>query len=163
MYIDIVISIFLILGFYFGFSKGIIKPVVTLSSIVVAIFVSNTLMPLGKAFITQWFEINTSLVPFISFILLFIISILLIRGLGTLLESFIKLIYLNFINRCIGGIAFFSIFLLIISIMISGGNYLDLFTLQLREESALFEYVEMVFPWIYDQYPVIKEYFMVHL
>ena len=117
------------------------------------------MMPLGMAVIKQWVEINSEWLPFISFALLFVISILLIRGAGFLLESFIKLIYLNFINRCIGGLAFSSLLLLIMSIMISAGKYLELFTTKLEEESLLLEYVAMVFPWLYEQYPIIKEYF----
>ena len=163
MYLDIVISLLLILGFYYGFSKGIIKPIIALSSIVVAILIANVSMPFGKAFIKQWFELNANWLPIISFILLFVLSMLLIRGLGAILEAFIKLIYLNLINRCIGGLAFSSISIMIISIMIFTGIYLDIFTLELKEESVLFEYVEGVFPWIYKQYPSFKEYFIGHL
>ena len=163
MYLDVVIALLLLLGFYYGVSKGIIKPVIALSSIIAGVFIANAMMPLGMAVIKQWMEINAQWLPFISFALLFIISILLIRGAGFLLESFIKLIYLNFINRCVGGFAFSSLLLLIMSIMISAGKHLELFTTKLEEESLLLEYVAMVFPWLYEQYPIIKEYFIGHL
>ena len=163
MYLDIIIAVLLLLGFYYGFSKGIIKPVIAISSVIAGVFIANAMMPLGIAVIKQWIEINSEWLPFISFALLFIISILLIRGVGFLLESFIKLVYLNFINRCIGGFAFSSLTILIMSIIISLGNYFEFFTPKHREESVMFEYVAMIFPWLYEHYPTIKGYFIGHL
>ena len=163
MYLDIVISLLLIFGFYYGFSKGIIKPVITLSSIVFALLIANITMPFGKAFLQQWFDLNPNWLPLLSFVALFVLSILLIRGLGALLEAFIKLIYLNIINRCVGGLTFSLVFLMLISVFIKAGNYFNLFTYELKEESILFEYVEAVFPWVYKHYPLIKEYFIGHL
>ena len=163
MYLDIIIAVFFLLGFYYGFSKGIIKPVIAISSVIAGIFIANAMLPFGMAVIKQWIEIHSEWLPFVCFILLFIISLLLFRGVGALLESFIKLVYLNFINRCIGGLAFSSLLLLIMSILISAGNYFELFTPKLREESVMFEYIAMVFPWIYEHYPTIKGYFISHL
>ena len=163
MYLDIVISLLFVLGFYYGFSKGIIKPVIALSSVIIAILIANISMPFGKAFLQEWFELNPNWLPVVSFIILFLLAILLIRGLGAIFEAFIKLIYLNFINRCLGGLAFSLPTLMLMSIMIKAGNYFDLFTFELKEDSSLFEYVEAVFPWVYKHYPLIKEYFIGHL
>ena len=156
MYLDIVFVLIIVLSFYYGFSRGIVKVITSISSLIFGFFIAHAFMPFGEALISQWFHIRDAWLPICAFLLLFILTVIVIRLFGKLLESFLKLSLLNVFNRIVGGIAFVFLGSLVLSIVISLGLYLNLFTEELKKESYLFDYFELVWPWLHQKYPYFK-------
>jgi membrane protein required for colicin V production len=156
MYLDIVFILIIVLSFYYGFSRGIVKVITAVSSLIFGFFIAHAFMPFGEALIAQWFELEDVWLPICAFLLLFIITVFIIRLFGKLLESILKISFLNVFNRILGGGAFLFLGSLVLSIVLSLGVYLNLFTDELKKESYLFEYFEMVWPWFHNKYPYFK-------
>jgi membrane protein required for colicin V production len=106
--IDILVSLFFLVMFYFGFKKGVVRQLNNQTSVYIALVASFYCVKIGANFV----EINWSIPRFLSiplsFILLFVCVILLLFLFTLLIEKTIKFLKLNFLNQMLGG--FFSFF-----------------------------------------------------
>ena len=103
-YIDIIIAVPILYGLIKGFSNGLIKEITGLLGLLIGVYVainfSSYLYP--KAIdILGGYE---KLIPIISFATLFIVSVLMIKLLGYLLEKLTKTLALGFVSKILGAI-----------------------------------------------------------
>lgn len=107
--IDIIFFIILFLAIVQGWRKGLIiglfSMVCGLIGLAAAVKLSSVLATHMKADL----HMSSRWLPVISFILIFVLVILLIQWIGRLLEKLIKLVLLNWLNK-LGGILLFIIF-----------------------------------------------------
>ena len=103
-YLDIILSIPLLWGFYKGLTRGIIKELASLLALIFGIYgavhFSEQLQPTLQANTS----IDESFLPIISFAATFIVIVLLVRLLGLMLDKIIKLVALGMISGLLGGV-----------------------------------------------------------
>lgn len=114
--LDIIALVVAALGFYIGYSKGLIKTVFGILSIILGILIALKLSP----FIINFIEAAFKLDPRWALILGFLLTLgLVIAGLsyvGRLMERFLQSIQLNFVNKIAGGLLYGVIFLVILGL-----------------------------------------------
>lgn len=98
--LDICILVFLTIGLFLGWRKGLIMELFTFGSLLAGVFFafhfSNT--------ISLYFvdESDGVLVPLLSFVLVFILVVVLVRLLGKLFEKFVAFVWLSVFNKIFG-------------------------------------------------------------
>lgn len=110
MFIDIVAIIIILLGFYTGYKRGIIKTVFDAASILIAILASLKLSPIVIGFVEKNFQFGPAINFIFGFVVTFFIVMLLIRFIGGRLEGVLKAVNLNFINKIAGGVILGGLF-----------------------------------------------------
>ena len=149
---DIIVLVVLVIAFFKGIKKGVIRMLVELSIIVVAtIFggklASNILPELEK--ITNLSDQWTSVV---SYVIAFAIIAVALTLIGNIIQKLINLVSLTFINRIAGGIISMSISVILISILINIILIIDInkdiFKPDMISKSFFFDRVQSVVPAI---------------
>lgn len=103
--IDIIILIILAWGAFRGFTQGFILQVVTFIALIVGIWASIRFSDVMAGFLTKNLDITGKYLPVLSFILIFILVIIIAHLIGMLLTRIFELTALGGLNR-LGGIAF---------------------------------------------------------
>lgn len=100
MTIDILLLFLAAIGFYKGFTKGLVMAALSLIGYIVAIFATLYFTQKIIAFI-NW---KSAWAPIVCYVSLFIGVIILFRLSGKLIESMLEAAELNFANKLIGGL-----------------------------------------------------------
>lgn len=135
---------------YRGFVNGLIKEVLSIVGIILAVFLTFQYMePIGE-FISPFFEPKSSVVPFVSALIIFISTLGVVHLVAYLSRKFLETVKLNFINRLSGAAFGFiksGIVISAILLILAGFNIPSEET---RQDSATYPYIVYVAPWAYD-------------
>ncbi|MDD2634638.1 MAG: CvpA family protein [Bacteroidales bacterium] len=129
---DIVIAIIICYFGYKGYKNGLIKELGSLVALIAGVFVAIRFSDLLNSILTSKTNIDSEFAPIISFAIIFIAVIVLVLLFSKILDRFIKLIKLNWLNK-IGGI----VFSLLKTSLILGGLFF--LVLQLNDKLGLLE------------------------
>lgn len=103
MVIDFLFAAFAIYGFYIGYSRGIIKSIVSILSIGVGVIAALRFSPIATDMLKETFDSNSPLMFIAGLILTFLLTMTILRVLGKGLEGILKTANINFINQLLGG------------------------------------------------------------
>lgn len=109
MIIDIVAAVLIAVGFYAGYSRGIIKTVFDTLSILLAVLFTLKLSPFVISVCKSILPVGNAINFIIGFVVTFLAVMYLVRLIGRQLESLLKVIHLNAVNKVAGGV-FMSVF-----------------------------------------------------
>lgn len=149
-YLDIIFSIPLLWGLYKGLTRGIIKELASLLALVFGIYGAVHFSEKLQPFLQKNTLIAESFLPIIAFAATFIVIVLLVRGLGLILDKIIKMAALGMISRLLGG--FFGTLktTLIISSLLLVFNtldyYLQLIPKEEKKKSLLYQPISEFVP-----------------
>ena len=102
--LDIILLIPLIFGAVLGFRKGLLLEIFGVLAFVLAIIGGFKLMETGMVYLSEYFENFDQLLPFISFLVIFLAIIILVNMLGKLLKKMIDLTLLGGFDKFAGAI-----------------------------------------------------------
>lgn len=119
MWIDVAFGVIVIYGLYSGYSKGIIKTLFVILSLMIGFAAAMTLTPLVSGFLRNALDMNTTLVPVIAFLVTFFGALFIVRLVARILEKGLKTIRLNFINKLAGGILLSVVGMFLLSVVLS--------------------------------------------
>lgn len=135
---------------YRGFVNGIIKEVLSIVGIILAVFLTFQYMDAVGNAISPLFEPKASFVPFVSAVIIFILTLAIVHLVAYLSRKFLETIKLNFVNRLSGAAFGFlksGIIVSAILLMLAGFNFPSQ---EARQESATYPYIIYLAPWTYD-------------
>lgn len=151
-YIDIILIIPLLWGTYKGFSKGFIIQFSTLAALMLGIYGGIKFSENVSVHLQGYIEVSSRVLMLISFALTFLLIVIAIHFLAKVLEKFISLIAMGFINKLFGAIfgllktAFIlSVVLVIINV---ADETLRFIPLEEKNKSVLYEPVSRLVPAI---------------
>jgi membrane protein required for colicin V production len=118
MTLDLIVAIVVSLGFYLGYSRGLIKTVFDSLSLVIGILAALILSPLIISILQELVKTSPALTFLIGVVVTFIGVMALIRFIGRKLEAMLEAVNVNFINKIAGGVlqAIFFAYLLSLSL-----------------------------------------------
>jgi membrane protein required for colicin V production len=156
--LDIILAIILLLFAIGGFRKGFIIGLATLAGLFLGIWAAVHFSGFSGHILRDVIHLQTTHLVLVSFLFTFLAVIILVFLLGKILETFIKIIALGFLNRLAGalfGIAKGCLVLSAILYMLAsvdvGGH---LISMQQREGSKLYKPIALIFPALL---PIVKE------
>jgi membrane protein required for colicin V production len=162
--VDIAILIFAAFGAWGGYKEGFLMEVISLFGIVLGILLGFKLMGEGMILLDEKFNIDKSTLPYISFIVIFLIVVLLVRLLGSLVKNSVDKTFLGPVDQVLGAGLGMLRTLFMISVMLW---ILDSLKLTPREEwiegSWLYPFTAHLAPtvadWAGQFIPFFKEIF----
>lgn len=114
--LDIILLIVAIIGFAYGYFKGIIKQLTLGAGIIIGLLLAMLYYPAGSEIVKGWTNLQNWLCIPIAFAAILMCTVLLLKVIGVLLSGLLKLIHLGFIDSIVG-----AVFSTIIGIMLFVG------------------------------------------
>lgn len=147
---DIVILILLIFGFIRGVFKGFVLGISSFLGIVVSIYIARYFATPAVRFVESLFGVSQNISPSIGFLITFLAALLLFHFIAVLIDKFVSLVALGWLNKLLGGLFFLIKYLFIISVFFSffhnANNYLGMVSDEKLEESKLYNPVRKIVP-----------------
>lgn len=161
MVIDVVFIVAALWGFYLGFSRGIIKTVFTIVSVVFGLMMAFRFGPVVTSFLESALSDN-ALMFIAGFLITFVGTMFLIRLFARFLEGALESANINFINQIIGGMFLSGLMILLYSVLIWFGDRSHLIDDTAKEESFTYDYLEqypvLVWEWGGKVRPVLEDF-----
>jgi membrane protein required for colicin V production len=160
MVIDAILAIVAIWGFYMGFSRGIIKTVFTIISLLFGFMAAVRFGPAATRFLEDIFNSNEPLMFIAGFLLAFFLTMIIIRLIASGLEELLKTANINVINQVAGGILFGALNILIFSVLVWFGRRSHIVTDETISKSFSYTYLEKFPGKMRGLYDTLKPSFM---
>lgn len=149
---DLTVGILLLVAFINGYRKGLIMQLVGLATIILAAVFGGRLAQIILPHINRIIDSSPEVTRVLSFILAFIAIAIALSLVGRLLQRFIDVVFLSFINRLLGAVIAVGTLMVFLSIILNLILMLDtnqqVIRKEIKEESFFFERVEAVVPAI---------------
>ncbi|MBW6537179.1 MAG: CvpA family protein [Mariniphaga sp.] len=152
-YIDIILGLLLLFAAINGFRKGLISELASLAALILGIWGAIEFSYITSDFLTKNFNLETEYLNIISFIVTFIVIVILVHIVGSSVNKLIEVAMLGVMNK-LAGLAF-GIFrsALILSIILLVFNKIDkdveIISQKAKTESRLYEPVRNLAPSIF--------------
>jgi membrane protein required for colicin V production len=144
MLIDLVFVVMMALAIFKGYNRGLIVAVFSLLAFIVGLAAAVKLSAVVAGWLGENVNVSKEWLPVVSFALVFIGVVLLVRMGAKMIEKSVQLVMLGWVNR-LGGIAFFAIlYLIILSIAIFYAEQLGLLKPDVIKASKTYSFVK---PW----------------
>ncbi|MFZ1560759.1 MAG: CvpA family protein [Saprospiraceae bacterium] len=128
MLLDIIVAIVISLGFYLGYSRGLIKTVFDSLSLVVGILAALKLSPIVINILQGIIKTSPAITFLLGVVITFIGVMALIRFIGKKLEDMLEAVNINIINKFAGGAVqslFFAYLLSLVFWLVNSLNVLN--------------------------------------
>lgn len=102
--LDIILLIPLVFGAVMGFRKGLLLEIIGILAFVLAIIGGFKLMEIGISYLQEHIEGMDHLLPFISFLVIFLAIILLVNMIGKLMKKVVDMTLLGGVDKFAGAI-----------------------------------------------------------
>ena len=148
MLIDIIFLVFLVIGIIKGYRQGILKSIFTVASLIIGVLLALKFSYLASDYISQNIKVPPQWLPAISFAVVMIGALVVVQFIGKAIESLLKVIQLNFINRLGGMILWATIKILMLSIFVWLVNQTGGIKPELKAASITYPFLEFFGPTV---------------
>jgi len=144
MLIDIVAAALLVIACLRGYQRGLVVAFFSVIAFIIGLAAALKLSAVAAGYLEGSVNVSSRWLPFISFFIVFIIVVLLIRLGAKLVEKSLQLVLLGWLNR-LGGIVFYAaLYLIIFSIFLFYAEQLQLVKPSMIQSSLTYSFVQ---PW----------------
>lgn len=169
--LDIILIILFVFGAYHGYKKGLILELIMIVAFVLAIVGGFKLIHVGMDYISRMYDGFGSFLPFVAFLVIFVLIIVLVNTIGSILKKIIDWTPLGVVDNFAGALLGVLKWALGVSIVFWVINTLDLdfvsdsvqnskilpFTNKIL--SSVGEFISTIFPSFDDFITTLKELF----
>lgn len=170
MIIDIVYAVLLLLAVVKGFQRGLIVGVFSFVAVIVGLAAALKLSVLAAGYIGSAVNISASWLPFISFIVVFIGVVLLIRLGANAIEAAAKVVMLGWLNRLGGILLYVALYTLVFSVVLFYAGKMEWIQQQTMDASFCYAYISpmgpkvigalgQLIPWFRDMFADLSVFF----
>ena len=161
--IDILFAIILLIAVFKGYTKGFIIAIFSIIAYIIGLAAALKLSATVAAYLQNSMAISGKWLPFISFILVFILVVFLVTLGGKLIEKTFEMALLGWLNK-MGGILLFAVlYTVIFSIFLFYAEKIHLFDKDTLLASKVYPYLKPWGPEVMEQFgkilPVFKNMF----
>jgi membrane protein required for colicin V production len=144
MLLDLIYVVIIILAILHGYRRGLIVGLFSLVAVIIGIAAAMKLSIVAGKYIGKVIKISDQWLPIISFAVVFLIVVLLIRLGAKVIDRTIKIVLLGWLNR-IGGIIFYTaLYTLIFSVLLFYAEQMKLLQPEMIHKSVTYSFVQ---PW----------------
>ncbi len=155
-YLDIIILVIVAWSLFRGFKNGLFIEIASVAALILGIWGSIRFSGFTEIKLVEYFDLQTQYIGLISFIITFILIVVLIHFLANALDKLLKAVALGFVVRILGMLFAVIKSVLILSIVFVVLSTLDrnskLITTEQKQESVLYspvaDFAPMLFPII---------------
>ncbi len=142
MLLDVIVAIVVSLGFYLGYSRGLIKTVFDSLSLVVGILAALKLSPIVIGILQEIIKTSPAVSFLLGVVITFIAVMALIRFVGKKMEDMLEAVNINFVNKVAGGVVQGLFFAYILSLALWLVNSLNVLKPEVKAASITYVLME---------------------
>lgn len=142
MLLDVIVAIVVSLGFYLGYSRGLIKTVFDSLSLVVGILAALKLSPIVIGILQEIIKTSPAVSFLLGVVITFIAVMALIRFVGKKMEDMLEAVNINFVNKVAGGVVQGLFFAYILSLALWLVNSLNVLKPEVKAASITYALLE---------------------
>jgi len=150
MTLDFIALTLAILLFIRGYRKGIIVALCSVLAVLLGITCALSLSAKLSVFLLERGFVSSSWAPMLSYAILFIGVIWLVRFLAKLIDNASSAILLGWVNKSIGGVLYVAIGMIIYSSVLWMCNSAHLIAPETIVQSQTYKYLSPIAPWVFD-------------
>jgi membrane protein required for colicin V production len=144
MLLDIILLVLLILAVIKGYQRGLIVGVFSLIAIIVGLAAAIKLSTVVAEYIGKAVKISDTWLPVISFAVVFILVVLLIRFGANMLQKTVEIALLGWVNRLGGILLYIAIYLIVYSVILFYVEQVNLIQPATIQNSVSYTFIQ---PW----------------
>lgn len=152
--LDIILIIPLLLFAWNGYKKGFIVEVASLAALILGLYIAFFFSDFAAEMLNSLFDLDQKYVAVFAFLITFIVVIFLVLTVGKIVQQFINILLLGFLNKLAGAVFGLLKGALLLSILIFVINYFDfgenMIKQEEREKSIFFAPIESIAPALYS-------------
>lgn len=141
MVIDIIFAILAAYGFYLGFSKGIIRTVFSIISVLFGLMAAFKFGPSTTELLKSLFT-DHPLMFVAGFLLSFVLTMFLIRLFAKMIEGLLEKANINIINQVAGGVLLSGMMILVYSVLLWFADKSNLVDDASKQQSLTYQYIQ---------------------
>jgi len=149
--LDIIALTIVVLLFIRGYRKGIIVALFAVLAVILGITCALALSARLSTWLLDKQWVSSALAPVISYLVLFIGVLLLVRLLARLIDKATDTILLGWINKSIGGLLYAFIGITVWSSLLWLFRFGHLLSPETIVRSRTYNYIQPVAPWVFEQ------------
>lgn len=163
MLIDLIFAVLMVIACFKGYQKGLVLAVFSIIAFIIGLAAALKLSTVVADHLKDSVSVSAKWLPFISFVVVFFVVVLLVRWGGKLIEKTFQVAMLGWLNR-IGGILFFAaLYIIIFSIFLFYAEKLQLIKNSVIQSSVTYSFVQPWGPKVIDGFgiiiPIFKDMF----
>ena len=144
MIIDIIVAIILIFAIIKGYKQGLIVALFSVVAFIVGLAAAMKLSVVVAGYIGKAVNISDKWLPIISFAVVFLIVVLLVRLGAKFIEKSVEFAMLGWVNRLGGILLYAGLYILIFSILLFYAEQLNMIKPETKTGSVTYAYIQ---PW----------------
>lgn len=144
MVLDLLFAVILVLAIFKGYQRGLIVGIFSFIAVIVGLAAAIKLSAVVAGYIGKAVNVSDAWLPVISFAVVFIIVVLLVRLGVNAIQRTVELAMLGWVNRLGGIILYVAIYITVFSVLIFYAEQLQLLKQQTIEKSVTYGFVQ---PW----------------
>ena len=162
-YIDIILAILLVLAAISGFRNGFIAEAASLAALILGIWGAIKFSYITSDFLVENFQLKSDHLNIISFVVTFIVIVILVHIVGNTVNKLIETVMLGFVNKLAGLVFGILKAALILSILLVVFDMIDenekILSPETKENSRMYEPIRSLAPSIF---PFIENWDLNH-
>ncbi len=144
MLLDLIYAVILVLAILQGYRRGLILGLFSLVAVIIGLAAAMKLSIVAGEYIGKAINISDKWLPVISFAVVFLVIVLLIRLGARAIEKMVEMVMLGWVNR-IGGIIFYAvIYTIVFSVLLFYAEQMKLLQPETINKSVTYSFVQ---PW----------------
>jgi membrane protein required for colicin V production len=163
MIIDIIVVIILVLAVIKGYRQGLIVALFSAIAFIIGLAAALKLSAVVADHLGRAVKVSDRWLPIISFAVVFLIVVLLVRLGARFIQKTVELAMLGWLNRLGGILLYAGLYILIFSILLFYGDQLGIVELGTKNESVTYNYIQPLGPKLMDGLgkiiPIFKDMF----
>jgi len=144
MILDIIVAVILILAIIKGYRQGLIVALFSAIAFIIGLAAAMKLSVVAAGYLGKAVKISDKWLPIISFAVVFLIVVLLVRLGAKLIQKSVEFAMLGWVNRIGGILLYIGLYILIFSILIFYADQMSFIKPETKRESVTYSYIQ---PW----------------
>jgi membrane protein required for colicin V production len=170
MVVDILVLLAVVVAILKGYQQGLIMALFNTLSLWIGLAAAVKLSAVVAPSLAAYIPAGPRYLPMVSFILVFLGAIIIIRFAGKVLQKTLEAAKIGFINRLAGVILYLLLYLGIISVLFFYVNSIGLLNEAITEKSSTYSFIApygpavlnatgLIIPWFKDMFAELNSFF----
>ena len=170
MFIDIIALIILAMAIFKGYSRGLIVSILSFLAIIIGLAAAMKFSIAVAAWLQNNTNVGTHWLPFLSFIIIMIVVILLVRWIANLAQAAIEVVLLGWLNKLGGIILYVLLYMMVYSVVLFYATQMGLLKDETIKASQTYAIIEpwgpqvinalgYILPFFKDMFKDLQEFF----
>lgn len=148
MLIDIIFLIVIVIGAIKGLQRGFIIAIFSIIAIISGLAAAIKLSTVVADYLNGSINISARWLPFISFIIVFLLVVFLVRLGANILHRTVEIAFLGWLNRLAGAILYILLYAIVCSVLLFFAEQLHVIQEKTITNSKVYPWVEPLGPYI---------------